>query len=309
MRWNCPHCGVALAVSDDKLGSGWSFSRCYKCAGFSLVRRSDINLIKVDKPPAGEHIMLPEAAEVPMISNKAVENSKLDKRVETRGISVKGAPAKVPPPQKKPEPRLEELPKDLDMPDPLPQIPSRSRHFRLLPFAIAAAGIAAIASGAYLYVEGQELWKQTKASVIASTQETAIRPRTPTSAEVIAAPPLYMRAKAEVAADSPKEITDQLHQHAMAPSFKQDEPGEAQQNMAVETRTARVILRAGPGQSFPVVGVAQPQTRFRVSDWNDRWFKIIVDQQPLDNVPTESPRVAWVRNDLVQLVSSGNKNN
>src|SRR3954465_11956560 len=65
MRWSCPHCGVNLAVADDKLGTGWSFSRCYKCAGFALVRRSDVNLIKVDRAPAGEQILLPEATEDP----------------------------------------------------------------------------------------------------------------------------------------------------------------------------------------------------------------------------------------------------
>src|SRR5689334_8459640 len=74
MRWNCPHCGINLAVSDDKLGPGWSFSRCYKCGGFALVRRSEINLIKVDKAPAGEHVLLPEASETPVMSQEATQN-------------------------------------------------------------------------------------------------------------------------------------------------------------------------------------------------------------------------------------------
>ena len=77
MRWSCPHCGINLAVSDDKMGSGWSFSRCYKCGGFALVRRAEINLVKVDRAPAGEHIILPEASEEPettMMSQEATEN-------------------------------------------------------------------------------------------------------------------------------------------------------------------------------------------------------------------------------------------
>ena len=73
MRWSCPHCGVNLAVADDKLGSGWSFSRCYKCGGFALVRRSEVNLIKVDKAPAGENVLIPEASETPMLSNQATQ--------------------------------------------------------------------------------------------------------------------------------------------------------------------------------------------------------------------------------------------
>ncbi len=40
MRWNCPHCSVALAVPSDKLTNSWSFARCYSCGGFALVRKS-----------------------------------------------------------------------------------------------------------------------------------------------------------------------------------------------------------------------------------------------------------------------------
>jgi hypothetical protein len=76
MRWNCPHCGTNLAIADEKVGNGWSFSRCYKCAGFSLVRRSDVTLIKVDRAPEGEQVLLPEAHENPMmmLSENATRN-------------------------------------------------------------------------------------------------------------------------------------------------------------------------------------------------------------------------------------------
>lgn len=76
MRWNCPHCGTSLAVSDEKLGNGWAFSRCYKCAGFALVRKGDANLIKVDRAPAGEHVLLPEANEdaTALLSRQASEH-------------------------------------------------------------------------------------------------------------------------------------------------------------------------------------------------------------------------------------------
>src|SRR4051812_36679463 len=68
MRWGCPHCGTQLAIPDDKLESTWSFSRCYKCNGFSLVKKSEINLIKVDRAPSGESILLPEGTETPLQS-------------------------------------------------------------------------------------------------------------------------------------------------------------------------------------------------------------------------------------------------
>jgi len=54
MRWNCPHCSVALAIADDLLGQGWSFSKCFQCSGFALIRKSEINLIKVDQAPASQ---------------------------------------------------------------------------------------------------------------------------------------------------------------------------------------------------------------------------------------------------------------
>src|SRR3954447_22657544 len=65
MQWCCPHCGIHLTVSDGTLGTGWSFSRCYKCGGFALIRKAEINVIKVDKAPPGEKVILPEAAEAP----------------------------------------------------------------------------------------------------------------------------------------------------------------------------------------------------------------------------------------------------
>src|SRR5687767_11704308 len=76
MQWSCPHCGIALAITDETLGTGWSFSRCYKCGGFALIRRAEINVIKVDKAPPGERVILPEASMSPsqgLISEKATQ--------------------------------------------------------------------------------------------------------------------------------------------------------------------------------------------------------------------------------------------
>ena len=62
MRWNCPHCGTALAVSDDKLTASWSFSKCFQCNGYALVRRSDLNMIRIDQVPQGQAIIQSQAA-------------------------------------------------------------------------------------------------------------------------------------------------------------------------------------------------------------------------------------------------------
>lgn len=77
MQWNCPHCGILLAISDDTMGTGWSFSRCYKCGGFALIRRTEVNVIKVDKAPLGERVILPEASHNPsvgLMSEGAMKN-------------------------------------------------------------------------------------------------------------------------------------------------------------------------------------------------------------------------------------------
>lgn len=57
MHWNCPHCGIKLITSQEHLGTGWSFSRCAQCTGYSLIRKTEINVIRVDKAPPGEKII------------------------------------------------------------------------------------------------------------------------------------------------------------------------------------------------------------------------------------------------------------
>jgi predicted Zn finger-like uncharacterized protein len=100
MRWNCPHCGTHLAVGDEKLGAGWSFSRCYRCGGFALVRRSDVNLIKVDKAPAGEQVLVPDAepeakSEKPVIRPAARRNAPAT-AASTKSAAPVAASAKAP---------------------------------------------------------------------------------------------------------------------------------------------------------------------------------------------------------------------
>lgn len=57
MRWNCPHCKTAIVVSASELRTQWTFTECFQCSGISLVRRNDINIIRVDRKPSGETIL------------------------------------------------------------------------------------------------------------------------------------------------------------------------------------------------------------------------------------------------------------
>ncbi|MGZ3686951.1 MAG: hypothetical protein ACXVBW_01540, partial [Bdellovibrionota bacterium] len=93
MRWSCPHCGSNLGLADDKIGTGWSFSRCYKCGGFALIRKAEINLIKVDKAPPGERVLLPEASDEPMLSQEAVQKiATLKKNAEDKPAVIPATP-------------------------------------------------------------------------------------------------------------------------------------------------------------------------------------------------------------------------
>ncbi len=80
MRWNCPHCSVALAVSDEKMGAGWTFSRCYKCGGFALIKQAEVSLIKIDRTPGNTGLQIPEgisAQAITQIQNAQTQQTAL----------------------------------------------------------------------------------------------------------------------------------------------------------------------------------------------------------------------------------------
>jgi hypothetical protein len=150
-------------------------------------------------------------------------------------------------------------------------------------------GLVAVTSGIYLFNE---------------TQNVLQRARSPMKAAVL-----------------PRDvIVDQVHQSAMAPTRLSDEQSPASTPaqvpaapasqtipsevtaLVVQPRAANAILRAGPGTEFPVLGHADPSLQYLVADWNQRWFKISLPQ-----AKDSAQKYAWIRNDLVQLVS-GAKN-
>jgi len=295
MRWNCPHCGAALAVSDEKLGTSWSFSRCYKCGGFALVRRSDINLIKVDKAPAGERVILPESTENLMMSKQATEHMSsitsekpvirptvrqsvpttppmFNPKVETRGVTVT-----------KPN-----IPAQSHLPDPLPEVPKRSSSRHVLPLAIGLACVVASGSGVYLYVQGQQLWQKAGSTGVQQEQQNPIRP-----------------ASAQVRAQEQNEVVDEVHQNAMAPArtVEPKEPTAPASAMSVRTRT-RSSLRAGPGLNYPVLGVSDAQAQYIVKEWKEEWFNVVIPEGAPQVTSDTQIRSAWIRNDLVELINN-----
>lgn len=191
MQWSCPHCGINLAVSDSTLTTGWSFSRCYKCGGFALVRKTEINIIKVDKAPPGERVILPEASKDPSngliteaANQKFIKNfaskikpettaplDQLQKQIiQTQQSSpVQPVAKQVTPPPPPPSALSAAQQFFGKLPDPLPEIHISGTRSKAIPAGIVAATLLAIGSGVYLYIEGQALWHQAR--------DTASRPR------------------------------------------------------------------------------------------------------------------------------------
>ncbi len=329
MRWSCPHCGANLAVTDEKLGSGWSFSRCYKCGGFALVRKSDVNLIKVDKAPPGEHVLLPEPSEDPVLGQQAAD--RLEKYVNTKTVPKNVGPmgsagimnhvdgkTTFPPPL----PDLSEL--LTSAPARAPRAITRNWTRAILPTAIGIAGFMAAGSGIYIYWKSEALYE--RARIAAKTEAPRVELSKPApvsfveSDEVVKAPPMTP-AIAAVAppVSEAKPLTDQVHQNAMAPTrvaaaepalqpmnaLSAPEPIRAPE-LARAIEPARMKVRArlaaklhtGPGLEFPVVGVANPEATYPVIDWNNRWFKISFGSDSGEKAKNQ----AWIRNDLIQLV-------
>lgn len=334
MQWNCPHCGVTLAVADETLGTGWSFSRCYKCGGFALIRKSEINIIKVDKAPPGERIILPEASKNPSIALMGKEasqklakhmNQKISKSETTENSNSSNTS---PPPflnsQKKID--LSEMGSNLEnktsklfenIPDPLPEIPEDD-NTRMIPYGIAATACLVLLSGSYLFIQGQSLYKKTH---ILNVNEEELSGKQIQSAthQINTETNSNGVEKKLVAALTPPIVIDQVQQSAMAPLKLNQElnsPGEVGQTplqknnltssndlkpqpistLFVRVRLKKVNLHSGPGMSYPIVGSATPEYIFNVSDWSERWFQISLKSD------SETKTLGWIRNDLVQTV-------
>ncbi len=138
MNWNCPHCGVLLALQETQIGPGWSFSKCYTCGGFALIRRAEINVIKVDQAPPGEKVLLPERS-----SDSAI--AVLSQEASARLLKIKSI-------QPPPPPLIHRSPIEFR-----PQIGGLKRDFRLSKVGVVAAAFVVVFSGANLVMRGNSV--------------------------------------------------------------------------------------------------------------------------------------------------------
>lgn len=330
MRWNCPHCGTHLAISDEKLGAGWSFSRCYKCAGFALVRKAEVNLVKVDRAPAGEHILLPEATEVPgnMMNEQAMQNlerfrfanaeknaaraamTRAQQAIQNSIAPGKTLPQFPPRVLQQPEPTPQNSSEINAVPEPLPELPTQSnlskkkKGFRVLNSAIGVAGAMTVASGGYLFFQGRALYESARAPSVSESARPRYRDVAARGTEVVPAPAIVATAVAQ----SPQvhETSDQISQSAMAPlrapeALPAPQAPMPQGSLVVRSRLKKVNLHSGPGIHFPIVAKAGQEQEYLVTNWNDHWFGV-VPKEPLTKQGSTQPKIAWVRADMVQAV-------
>ncbi len=282
MRWNCPHCGIALAVTDEKLSSSWTFSRCYKCGGFALVRKTDVNLVKVDHAPIGEKVILPEGSETPTLSSTAMKN--------LAGFVSNGGQPKptILPARRRPiTPNKATTPPPFQgraipmLPPPLPRVDDeKGIAQKILPLAMALMSVVAMSSGFYLFKQGQNLYRRSVEPPTTAKVAQAIKP-------VVSGERLIeidqVRASAQAAPTrSATPATTATPEQDPAPL-----PG-----LVIRPRSAMVMLRSGPGTSYKELGYANPSLQYVVMEWKERWFKVLIQ---------DSRQTAWVRNDLVTL--------
>jgi len=375
MRWNCPHCSVNLAIADEKMNPSWSFSRCYQCGGYALVRKSEVNIIKVDRAPAGEKVLLPESSESPMLSEAAARN--LSQYTNTRSIvkpatrrntspgmqnPLHAAASHLPPlaagnPLESQMTVLDAAPASSEnnsrpvagpnapagasvdrsampaylngvnntgfFPDPLPEVPANANRVRFLPMAIGVAAAFALGSGLYLLMQSGEMIEKSRPTLsdrspasmsshedaVARNNHDELNTANPASGAINTIP---MAKVAQARAQTQESAySDQVRSRAMAPERQPipTAPHPVQLSsenppLIVQPRAKNIHLRSGPGMVYPVVGNADERAKYVVTDWNDRWFKVL-PQSP-GNAQNGEEIAGWIRTDSVQVVPAPN---
>ncbi len=238
MRWNCPHCQAALEVEDQQLQVGWNFSRCSSCRGHSMVRRTEVNVVRLDHAPGtGETVI----SSRPWIAPQ--------ERVFT-----------TPPPPSAAMMATVSEPVDAPVIPPTPARAARTSHrtpSRVL--VVAAIGVC--------FLLGLTIYQESR-SLIRSAQ-TALHSRSNLYARNDA--PLEnaptQNGNESQAAPAMAAQNDSLQSSSGAPVRENLLP-----SVKVNVRTA--ILRAGPGTAHAVSGSALNGTLLNVVGSQDAWLQV-----------------------------------
>ncbi|MBI3535923.1 MAG: hypothetical protein HY072_10620, partial [Deltaproteobacteria bacterium] len=322
MRWDCPHCGATLSVSDEKLNPGWSFSSCYMCNGFALVRRSDVNLIKVDGAPPDEEVLHTKNLE---------EITKTAPQVALKPT--------IKPALKRTNTSLTELPK------PLPELKTEKRPRQWIKAAIGVTLPFMLVSGYFLYMQSYELLSKAQSLSPKKTQNVALKNSSPVTSpvtsgedsadmqsqagsEIIPAPsllaaqpdiqttqtqmqvPAQLQALEHIPENIPENIIDKVEKDSMSTeqiaAINEDNTANIKPEIKiipqfiVEPKYNNSPLRAGPGLNYSVLGRANHQLRYIVKTWKGEWFQLEETGRALKIAAKEVSPPTWIRSDLVR---------
>jgi len=253
-----------LTLADENLGEGWAFSKCYKCAGFSLIKSSEKGALKLTgSPPPAPTQSAPDWK----FSQRALNAGAAGKSKVNSVTSVNSARPNAEPLEISPSLATE-------LPTALPPVePTRARPARL-PQVLASAAVFA---GVYALA----VWLNTPVPVAPPSVPTA--------------PALPVVAKIEAPV-----VSDSISHQVMAPDREgaTRTPPALSTGLEIEALSPRVQLRSGPGTQFSVVATVNPKQTYPVADWSERWFRVVIER----NLDGSAKAFAWVRNDLVKLV-------
>jgi len=333
MRWNCPHCSIELYLDDGRIGNGWSFARCYRCAGFSLVRKSNVSTIRIDQAPTSETVLQPKAS-LPTVSTPArspvAGAIELFQQSQTQiGAIEKERPQVIPGRRTQPPtaqgttPTVPRAFAGRSLPEPLPETPAggiRRRGTGIIPMALGITAVLITGAGVFLYLQGQQMWDHARAGlgpetdgvqVAASAPErrpaglkNLIKPKKLDKDATVFSDRITHGAMAPDRTIGPGAVTPTSAVNgaeaspAAAAAHEQasdDTSAGAPARMVVRPNRSGAKLRMGPGTRFPIVGKADPTITYTVVAWKDQWFKVLPDTGPNDE--------AWIRNDFVTQVA------
>lgn len=285
MLWNCPHCNIKLKIVDEKVGTGWTFSRCCKCAGLGLIRKPEANVVKVDRVPPGESILLSEICDPAQATPSEIhKNSSIPIHDEARSPIIENQD-------------YESFER------------AQSSQRRTMGAIITICAVITVISGMYLYVESQNGGEKD----LPRTEQTAAvetESRKPNAVEAASTETLVdsTHAPATVAAVTPPltedhEVVDEVSNQAMAPvrpTVVSEKPELAP--LIVRPNADDVEFRSQPGPDYEKIGKANSKQNYVVVNWSNQWFKVRIPGSTSDS--TASTQEGWIRADQVEVVSS-----
>ena len=233
MNWNCPHCETLLAINAAQIGSGWHFSKCTKCNGFALIRRSEINVIKVDQAPPGERVLMPERSMDTNINHVPQEPtekfSQAFVRIDEKSDFNSGKRL------------MEEMPHAYSPSK--SENHSQSSQSKLVTVGIVSVAFLALVSGANLLFHGKPFFTMTRDSASKSTEEEA-------DTQLTARQTIH-RSKGV--------LTDSVQESAMAPVPAEQEIMLKNQERISTTQSTLPTAPTETAQSAPALRTVRPQ--------------------------------------------------